>query len=39
MLFVIITYLGFNTMIVKIVAQIIVIILNYIISKLWVFKN
>lgn len=38
-LFVFITYLGFNTMIVKIVAQIIVIILNYIISKLWVFKN
>ena len=38
-LFVFITSLGFNTMIVKIVAQIIVIILNYIISKLWVFKN
>ncbi|NLK45434.1 MAG: GtrA family protein [Treponema sp.] len=34
-----ITWLGFNTMIVKLVAQIIVIILNYVISKLVVFKK
>ena len=34
-----ITWLGFNSMIVKLVAQIIVIVLNYIVSKLFVFKE
>lgn len=34
-----ISILGFNSMIVKIVAQIIVILLNYIISKLIIFKK
>ena len=38
-LFVFITLLSFNNMIVKIIAQIIVIILNYIFSKLIVFKK
>ena len=37
-LFVFITCLNWNSMIVKVVAQIVVIFLNYIISKLWVFK-
>lgn len=31
--------LGFNDIIVKIILQIIVILLNYIFSKLWVFKK
>ncbi len=39
LLFVFITWLGFNSMAVKIVAQIVVIILNYVISKLLVFRN
>lgn len=34
-----ITWLGFNTVVVKLVAQIVVIILNYVISKLIVFKK
>lgn len=34
-----ITWLGFNTMVVKLTAQVIVIVLNYIISKLFVFKK
>ena len=38
-LLVFISILGFNSMIVKIVAQIIVILLNYIISKLIIFKK
>ena len=38
-LFVFITELGFGSMAVKIAAQIIVIILNYVISKLWVFRK
>ena len=39
LLFVFITWLGFNSMAVKIVAQIVVIVLNYVISKLLVFRN
>ena len=39
LLLVFITWLGFNSMAVKIVAQIVVIILNYVISKLLVFRN
>lgn len=34
-----VTWLAFNSLIVKIVAQIIIIILNYILSKLFVFKK
>ena len=39
MIIVFITWLGFNAMAVKLVAQIIVIVLNYFISKLIVFKK
>ena len=39
LLFVFITWLGFNSMVVKILAQIVVIVLNYVISKLLVFRN
>lgn len=38
-LFIFITKLGFGSMAVKTVAQVIVIVLNYIISKLWVFRK
>lgn len=34
-----ITWLGLNSMIVKLVAQVVVIVLNYVVSKLFVFKN
>jgi putative flippase GtrA len=34
-----ITILAFNSVLVKLVAQIIVIVLNYVISKFWVFKK
>ena len=34
-----ITWLGFNSMAVKLIAQVVVIVLNYIISKLIVFKK
>lgn len=37
-LLVFVTWLQYNSMAIKIIAQIIVIILNYIISKFWVFK-
>lgn len=33
------TWLDFNSMVVKLAGQVIVIILNYIVSKLWVFKS
>ena len=39
LLLVFITWLGFNSMAVKIVAQIVVIVLNYVISKLLVFSD
>lgn len=32
-------WLGFGSMIIKIIAQVIVIALNYFISKLWIFKK
>lgn len=38
-LFLFITTMGFNSLIVKVIAQFIVIVLNYIISKLFVFKK
>lgn len=38
-LFIFITLLHFNSMLVKLIAQIIVMILNYVISKLIVFKK
>lgn len=34
-----ITWLGFNSMMVKLVAQVIVIVLNYVVSKMFVFKE
>lgn len=37
-LLVFITWLGWNSMAVKIAAQVIVIVLNYVISKFWIFK-
>ena len=33
------TWLGFNGLLVKLVAQVVVVILNYVISKLFVFKK
>ena len=38
-LLIFITWLGFNSMLIKVIAQVIVIILNYIISKLLIFRN
>ena len=38
-LLVFITWLGFNSMVVKVIAQVIVIVLNYIISKFFVFSD
>ncbi len=38
-LLVFITWLGFDSMTVKVIAQIVVILLNYVISKLFVFKG
>lgn len=38
-LLVFVTWLGFDSMIVKIVAQVVVIVLNYVISKLLVFRK
>ena len=34
-----ITMLGFKSMVIKVIAQIVVIILNYVISKVWIFKK
>jgi len=39
MIFVFITVLGFNSILIKVLAQVVVIILNYIISKFMVFKR
>ncbi len=38
-MFIFVTYLAYNSVLMKIIAQFIVIILNYIISKMFVFKN
>lgn len=38
-LLIFITWLSFNSMAVKVVAQVVVILLNYVISKLFVFKE
>ena len=38
-LLVFITWLGFPSMIIKIIAQVVVIVLNYIISKLLIFRK
>ena len=38
-LLVFITWLGFNSMVVKVIAQVIVVVLNYVISKFWIFKD
>ena len=34
-----ITWMGLNSLFIKLCAQIVVIVLNYLISKFWVFKN
>lgn len=38
-IFIFITVLGFNSILIKVIAQVVVIILNYIISKFMVFKK
>lgn len=38
-LFVFITMLGMNSMLIKVIAQVVVIVLNYVISKMFVFKK
>lgn len=38
-LLVFITLMGLNSLIIKIIAQVVVIILNYIISKIWIFRK
>ena len=38
-IFIFITKLEFDSVIVKLIAQIIVIVMNYVVSKLFVFKN
>lgn len=38
-LLIFVTLLSFNAMIIKIIAQVIVIVLNYVISKLFIFKK
>lgn len=38
-LFIFITWLGLDSMLIKVIAQVVVIMLNYIISKFWVFKK
>ncbi len=38
-IFIFVTKLSFNSIVIKVIAQIIIIILNYIISKMWVFKE
>lgn len=38
-LLVFITWLGFDSMVIKIIAQVVVIVLNYVISKLLIFKR
>lgn len=38
-LFIFITLLGLNSMLIKVIAQVVVIVVNYIISKFWVFKK
>ena len=35
----VVTWLGFNSMVVKVIAQVIVIVLNYVISKFFVFSE
>lgn len=39
MLLVFITFLGMNAMLIKFIAQVVVIVGNYIISKIWVYKR
>ncbi len=38
-LLIFITWLGFNAIAIKLIAQVVIVILNYIISKLFIFKN
>ena len=38
-LFVFITKMGFNSVLIKVIAQVVVVVLNYLISKLLVFRK
>lgn len=38
-LLIFITWLGLNSMLIKVIAQVVVIVLNYVISKLWIFRK
>ena len=38
-LLIFITWLGFDSILIKIIAQVVVIVLNYVIGKLWVFRK
>lgn len=38
-IFVFITVLGFNSILIKVIGQVVVIVLNYLISKFMIFKN
>ena len=38
-LFIFITCLHYNSMVIKVIAQVVVVILNYVISKLWVLRK
>ncbi len=39
MLLIFITWLGFNAILIKLVAQVVIVVLNYVISKLFIFKK
>ena len=38
-LLIFITWLEMNSMLIKVIAQVVVIVLNYVISKLWIFRK
>ena len=38
-LLIFITWLGFNKMVIKVIAQVVIVILNYVVSKLFVFRK
>ena len=38
-LLIFITWLDMNSMLIKVIAQVVVIVLNYVISKLWIFRK
>ena len=38
-LLIFITWLGFNKMVIKVIAQVVIVVLNYVVSKLFVFRK